>query len=67
MMMDKKQKSGGMGLISVLTLIFLVMKLTGLINWSWAWVLSPVWISVGLFVIAFAIILIGGRIKKGKW
>ena len=31
-MMDKKAKSGGMGIISVLTLIFIVLKLTGLID-----------------------------------
>ena len=66
-MMDKKIKSGGMGIISALTLIFIVLKLTGLIDWSWVWVLSPVWISGLFFVIVFAIILIGGRIKKGKW
>ena len=66
-MMDKKSKRGGMGFISVLTLIFVVLKLTGLIDWSWVWVLSPVWISGLLFVSAFAIILIGGRIKKGRW
>ena len=66
-MMDKKTKSGGMGIISVLTLIFVVLKLTGLIDWSWVWVLSPVWISGLLFVSILVIILIGGRIKKGRW
>lgn len=42
--MDKRVKSGGMGFVSVLVLIFIVLKLTGLIDWSWVWVLSPVWI-----------------------
>lgn len=34
----------GMGFISVLTLIFIVLKLCKVITWSWWWVLSPIWI-----------------------
>ena len=37
------------------------------ISWSWIWVLSPIWITTILLIIIFAIIMIGGRIKKGKW
>lgn len=39
----------------VLTMIFVVLKLCGLINWSWVWVLSPLWIG-WLIVIALIII-----------
>lgn len=56
-----------MGFISVLTLIFIVLKLTNNINWSWVWVLSPIWISTILIILIFGIILVAGRIKKGKW
>ncbi len=66
-MIDKKAKREGLGFVSVLTLIFIVLKLTGLIDWSWIWVLSPVWIVGLFFIIVFAIILIVGKIKKGKW
>lgn len=65
--MDQKVKRGGMGTLSVLTLILIVLKLTGLIDWSWVWVLSPVWIPGLFFAVVFAIILIGGRVKNGKW
>ena len=65
--MDQKIKSGGMGFVSTLTLIFIVLKLLGLIAWSWIWVFAPIWISFVLIVLAFGVILIGGRIKKGKW
>lgn len=65
--MDQRVKRGGMGTLSVLTLILIVLKLTGLIDWSWVWVLSPVWIPGLFFAVVFAIILIGGRLKKGKW
>ena len=42
--------SGGMSLAGVLTVIFVVLKLIGVISWSWWWVLSPLWISLGLWV-----------------
>lgn len=65
--MDKKTKKSGMGIVSVLTIAFIILKLSGLIEWSWIWALSPLWISVLIVAIAFAIILIAGKIKKGKW
>lgn len=48
------RNSSGMGLLGVLTIIFVTLKLTGLIQWSWWWVLSPIWgpIAVALIVIA---------------
>lgn len=46
-----KTASSGMSFISVLFLIFLVLKLTGNIDWSWWWVTAPMWGSVLLAVI----------------
>lgn len=66
-MKDKNVRNGGMGFISVLTLIFVILKLTNNISWSWIWVLSPIWISIILIILIFGIILVTGRIKKGKW
>ena len=65
--MDNKAKQGGLGIFSVLTIIFIVLKLLGVIRWSWIWVLSPIWISAVIVVAVFSVILTGGRIKKGKW
>lgn len=65
-MKDKNVRNSGMGFISVLTLIFVVLKLTNNISWSWIWVLSPIWISIILMILIFGIILVAGRIKKGK-
>ena len=39
--MNNKTKQGGLGIVSVLTIIFIVLKLLGVIKWSWIWVLSP--------------------------
>lgn len=36
---------GKMTLGDVLLIVFIVLKLTGVINWSWIWVLSPLWIG----------------------
>ena len=47
--------SGGIGFVSLLTLVFIVLKLTGVISWSWVWVLAPMWIS---FLVSLVIILI---------
>jgi len=43
--MDNKS-SGGLGICGVLTIVFVVLKLTGVISWSWGWVLSPIWIDL---------------------
>ena len=65
--MDNKAKQGGLGIVSVLTIVLIVLKLLGVIKWSWIWVLSPLWISAVIVLAVFSVILIGGRIKKGKW
>ena len=65
--MDNKAKQGGLGIVSVLTIVFIVLKLLGVIRWSWIWVLSPIWISAVIVVAVFSVILIVGRIKKWKW
>lgn len=53
---NKSSTSGGIGFSGVLTIVFIVLKLCGVIQWSWLWVLSPLWISVAL-VIAIVIIV----------
>lgn len=47
--------SGGIGFTGFLTIAFIILKLCGVISWSWLWVLSPIWISLGLALIMFAI------------
>jgi len=42
----------------ILGIIFIVLKLVGIINWSWLWVLSPIWISFVLFVFVFFIVVV---------
>ena len=47
-----------LGFLEFLTLIFITLKLTGYIDWSWWWVLAPIWIQVGIFVAALLIMLL---------
>jgi len=59
-MSEKSTTSGGVGISTVLLIVFIVLKLVGVIDWSWWWVLSPLWISVGLgllFLIIFFLFL----------
>ena len=57
--MDNKRV--GLGLADVLTIVFIVLKLIGIIEWSWFWVLSPVWISVILIVVLSVVLYIIDR------
>jgi len=53
--------SGGIGFVGLLTIVFITLKLTGFIAWSWLWVLSPILISFGIVIlvlIAFAVFAI---------
>jgi len=49
--------SGGIGFIGLLTIVFIVLKLIGKIDWSWWWVLSPVWITTAFVLAVIAVTL----------
>lgn len=42
--------------LSILCLIFITLKLTGYIAWSWWWVLAPIWIPVSIILVVFVIV-----------
>jgi len=46
----------GISLPVLVFLVFLALKLTGSIDWSWWWIAAPLWIAAGLFLAAFALI-----------
>ena len=53
--------TGGVGFLGLLTLLFIGLKLTGHITWSWIWVLAPLWIPMGiaLLVLSVGILIVG--------
>ncbi len=67
MRVEKKTKRSRMDPAVVLTLIFVVLKITGAISWPWMWVVSPIWLTLLFFAVILSVILVGGRIVKGKW
>lgn len=58
-MSDSKSSasSGGIGFAGLLTILFIGLKLTHQIAWSWLWVLSPMWIGAA---IGFAVLILFG-------
>lgn len=58
----KKINNTGMGFCSSLTLVFIILKLTGNIGWSWFWVLSPLWLGVCAVIAAIAVLLAAGAV-----
>lgn len=61
--MANNNTSNGIGFGTVLFLVFLVLKLTSNIDWSWWWVTSPIWIPLALGVVIMGII---GLIMYGR-
>jgi uncharacterized membrane protein len=50
-MSDSKTSSGSVGFTGLLTIAFVVLKLCKMIDWSWGWVISPIWISIALVLL----------------
>lgn len=52
--------AGGIGFGGLLTIVFIVLKLVGVIDWSWWWVLAPLWIPVAFItvIVIFALWII---------
>ena len=55
-MSNNNSNNNGMSTSTVLTLIFVTLKLCNVIDWSWWWILSPVWITAGIAILALAVI-----------
>jgi len=62
--MSTHYSSGGCGFFGLLTLLFIALKLLDKIDWSWWWVLAPIWIPasivLGIFLIALIFAIIAG-------
>lgn len=55
--MNNNSTTGGVSIVGLLGLIFIVLKLCKVISWSWLWVLSPFWIPLAIIAIVF---ILGG-------
>lgn len=57
-MENKSSSSGGIGFFGLLTIAFIILKLVGVIKWSWVWVLSPLWIGASILIIFFIVLAV---------
>lgn len=68
--MASEASSSGIGFCGLLTILFIGLKLTGYITWSWIWVLSPLWItlliSLGILGLFLGIIGLFGLFSTRK-
>jgi len=55
---NKGTKEGGVGFLGLLQLAFIVLKLVGVIEWSWLWVLTPIWLPLLIIIIMVVIVTI---------
>jgi len=61
---NSSSSSSGIGFTGLLTVLFIGLKLTHYIDWSWWWVLSPLWISTGIVLSVLAVIFLYAMFKK---
>ena len=66
MMSNESGNKNGIGFTGLLTIVFITLKLIGKIDWSWWWVLSPLWAGFTLAFIVFFVIAIIAEFKKGE-
>ena len=68
--MSTENKSVGYGLFTLsdmLFVVFLVLKLTHYIDWSWWWVISPLWIGFAIWLLLTVILIVGIMFFKNKF
>lgn len=63
-MEDRQRNTGSCGLnfYHALTVAFIVLKLCGVIDWSWLWVLSPLWIPIAIVAVILAVLSGAGAV-----
>lgn len=66
----QKASGSGISFCSLLTIVFITLKLLGKITWSWWWVLAPLWLPVlviiGILIIVLIIIVIADAVDSNK-
>lgn len=63
-MTNQSSVCGGVFFVGLLTIVFIVLKLTGVIGWSWWWVLAPMWVPCA--VAAVLMVFLVGNVMYEK-
>lgn len=67
--MSNSSSGGGIGFLGLLAIVFITLKLTNYIAWSWWWVLAPLWFPAALVlpvVLVCAVIALRYEMKYGR-
>ena len=63
-MSASSSSSSGIGFVGLLAVAFIVLKLTHVIDWTWFWVLSPLWMPFALLLLVFVAVAVVFAIKE---
>lgn len=55
-MSNNSSGGNGIGIGTILFIVFLVLKLTDVIDWSWWWITAPLWIPLGIFILCLVVV-----------
>jgi len=60
----KATTTGGISFGGALAIVFITLKLVGTINWSWWWVLSPLWLPLAIVLAIMGMVFVGALISE---
>lgn len=60
--MKKERTNSGIGVLDIFGIVFVILKIVGVINWSWWMVLAPFWVPLSLAAIVLVILAIVGLV-----
>lgn len=55
-MSEARASARGIGFGGLLAIVFIVLKLTNIIDWSWWWVLAPIWIPIIFWILVIVVL-----------
>lgn len=61
---EKSASSGGIGVLGLLGVAFVVLKLCGVIDWSWWWVTLPFWGGIGLLLAILVVVFLSALVAE---
>lgn len=63
---NNSSSNAGVGFCGLLALVFIVLKLTHVIDWSWLWVLAPIWIPAAIAAVILLVIVAAAAAAEVK-
>ena len=60
---NSNSASGGITFFGLLAIVFITLKLTGVVTWPWVWVLAPLWMPIVVVLVIFGLLVLYVMIK----